>query len=151
MKIPIFKQETEYTCGPACMKMILASLNVEKSENTLSKMMNTNREYGTLHKDMIRATKKLGLTCLEFKFGKVSQIKKFLKEEWYIIVCHRDDVDDGHYSVVSNVSFFKIKLIDPYDAKIKIMGIKSFEKKWYDTEDNSPWFVAIKKFGEFKK
>ena len=45
---PLYKQETDHTCGPASIRMILKYLGVEESESNLARRCFTN-PIGTLH------------------------------------------------------------------------------------------------------
>ena len=45
---PLYKQETDHTCGPASIRMILKYLGVEESESNLARRCLTN-PIGTLH------------------------------------------------------------------------------------------------------
>ncbi len=50
-----FLQETEYTCGPACFRMILSDFKEEEVwEIELERMMNTNEKTGTSHENLVR-------------------------------------------------------------------------------------------------
>lgn len=140
----IHKQETEYTCGPACVKMILQSEGIYKTEKWLSKFMHTNKK-GTLHKYFPPTAKKFNFSYLTSESGSISEMKKLLKNKYKIIACHRDEYGEAHYSIVNKIGIIKIRLIDPYKGKSHTMGIWKFKKSWYDSEKNRPWLIALKK------
>lgn len=39
LKIPYFKQNRDYTCGPACLRMVLAYYGIQQDEVTLDDAM----------------------------------------------------------------------------------------------------------------
>jgi len=47
LKVPYFKQEKWYTCGPACLRMLLACFDVTTSEGELVAACGTT-ELGTV-------------------------------------------------------------------------------------------------------
>jgi len=38
IKVPFFRQEVWYSCGPACMRMILAFLGIIKTEEEITEV-----------------------------------------------------------------------------------------------------------------
>lgn len=46
IKVPYFKQENWYTCGPAGLRMVLAYIGIIKTENEVTEACN-NTELGT--------------------------------------------------------------------------------------------------------
>ena len=49
VQIPYYEQETNYTCGPACMRMVLASLGIKKSEKDIQQFLeNLNYSKGQI-------------------------------------------------------------------------------------------------------
>ena len=43
MAFPFHKQETNYTCGSAAMRMALESAGIKKSEKQVEKLLSTNK------------------------------------------------------------------------------------------------------------
>ncbi|PIN94126.1 hypothetical protein COU56_03175, partial [Candidatus Pacearchaeota archaeon CG10_big_fil_rev_8_21_14_0_10_31_9] len=58
VQIPYYEQETNYTCGPACMRMVLGSLGIKKSEKQITKLIGTNKIRGTNHRDFLSVVEK---------------------------------------------------------------------------------------------
>ena len=61
MKFPYYKQEREYSCGAAAMRMVLENLGIKKSENEIIKYLGTNKTKGTMNKDFPRLAEKFKL------------------------------------------------------------------------------------------
>jgi hypothetical protein len=124
--------------------MILASENITKEESWLSHAMKTKKIIGTKHKYFPIIAKKFHFKYIVKENGTISDMRELLKQKWKIIACYRDDTEDAHYSIIDKIGIFKIKILDPYIGKSRKMYIKKFKKSWYDSEKNSPWFIALK-------
>eukprot|EP01084_Bolivina_argentea_P264727 448532_1 len=77
-QITYYRQLTVWTCGPACMRMILETLINEKlSENELIKILNTNPKDGTLQKNMISiGNNNKYKNCLEYSYSDYGTLTK---------------------------------------------------------------------------
>lgn len=144
MKIKYHKQETNYTCGPACMEMVLGSLGIKKSEKQISRLLKTNKRKGTWHKYLPELAERYKLDYIVERNGTIADLKRYLKNNWRIIVCfYYGGV--AHYSVVRKINWHSIYLIDPIHSDNHHYFIPSFKKRWKDDEKEIRWFVAIKK------
>ena len=52
MVIPYYQQEQEWSCGPASLRMVLASFGILKTELVLIKMLSTNSRVGTRNRSL---------------------------------------------------------------------------------------------------
>lgn len=69
-KIPYYKQNTNFSCGPAIIKSLLAGLkNINEDEEVLIKKMYTNSFVGTFPYFLIKTAKKYGLEFIKGKNG----------------------------------------------------------------------------------
>ncbi len=59
LQVPYFKQNRYYTCGPVCLRMVLAYWNYETDEVSLSMLCNTNI-FGTSANQLVQAARRLG-------------------------------------------------------------------------------------------
>lgn len=146
MVIPYFKQETNYTCGAACMRMVLAAMGIKKTEKQLANLLQTNKKIGTWHKNIPELAEKYLFDYTIVREAKFSNLKEYSKNGWHTIVCFtRESVP--HYAVVKKVSFHRIYLLDPYYGPEVSFTRRQFKKKWHDHE-NKRWFIAIKSNAE---
>lgn len=67
LDVPYHRQNREYTCGPACLRMALAYYGHEADEVTLTMLCNTT-VLGTRVRDLIGAAQQLGFEG-EYAFG----------------------------------------------------------------------------------
>ncbi len=144
MKIPYFKQQTEYTCGPACVRMILASYGVNRSEKVLAKMMKTNKMIGTDSKNMVDLFEKYGFDYIVRRHGRISLLRRYYKRGWKVIVCFQYE-GVSHYSVIKKINWHSVYFLNPYqDRQEERFLITKFKRHWKDRHGN-PWFIAVKK------
>jgi predicted double-glycine peptidase len=154
MVFPYYKQEKNYTCGAASMRMILEYFGTIKSEKEVAKLVGSSPNHGTWFKDFSKVAKKLKLDYVEKENGKISELKQLIKDGYKIIVCYLDLKDKehdcvvDHYTVIKKIDENNIYLYDPwYGAKNKYT-INYFRRIWKSRErpdKKDRWFIAIKK------
>jgi ABC-type bacteriocin/lantibiotic exporter with double-glycine peptidase domain len=150
MKVQHYKQEKEYTCGPATMRMVLKSFGITRSEKQLSKILKTEKRQWTPFKDLAIVPKKFNLKYVEKENSSISELRKLMEQKYKIIVCHLDLQDHirlGHYSVVKKIDKNKIYFLDPYYGPNQKFSINYFRKIWKSTDKQNrtnKWFIAVK-------
>ncbi len=147
--IKFSEQETEYTCGPACMRMILSSLNLNKSEKQLVKELRTNKVSGTKHKNLFRFAKKKKWSYVIGNNAYLDELKNLMKKDYFIIVDYYiPSQKTNHYSIIKKITKERIYLIDPYFGVGTSYSLSYFDKIWNHIskyEKERSWFIAIKK------
>lgn len=144
-----FAQKTDYTCGPASMRMALASLGIKQTEQALVKQLKTNAEYGTLFKNMIAFVKKLKFRYKTGQHLRYPELRELLNDRWQVIVCYyllREKSD--HYAVVRKISHKRIYLSDPGFGRNRSFSLGHFRKIWKTVQKpdiSKRWFLAFKK------
>ena len=58
-KPPLYLQETDYSCAPACLRMVLAAAGIEKTEEELRIVSNCDAE-GTWPSEIVKTARSLG-------------------------------------------------------------------------------------------
>jgi ABC-type bacteriocin/lantibiotic exporter with double-glycine peptidase domain len=149
VKIPYFKQETEYTCGPAAMRMILAALGIKKTEKELAKLMRTSKLYGTPNRRLPKLVERLKLDHATVRNGNIEELKKFLKEGYLIIVGYYSKLEGvGHFAVVKKIGQNYIYLLDPKMGPDLKYSHNYFMKIWHNdpvgTDREDHWFFAVR-------
>ena len=148
VQIPYYEQQTKYTCGPACMRMVLASLGIHKTEDQITKLLGTNKIRGTNHRDFVSLAEKHKLRYSVNREATIDELKYYYKNHYKIIVCYFHPIDkEGHYAVVRKMTPNKITLMDPIDGPNKTYSLSYFGKFWgsrktYNKERS--WFMAIR-------
>jgi ABC-type bacteriocin/lantibiotic exporter with double-glycine peptidase domain len=149
MEYPHFHQETEYTCGPACMRMALKHFGIKKSEKALAKMLKTNKVVGTWHKAFPLVAEKYKLNYVVKRHAHIDDLKEYHKKHYFIIISYTHTPEKfSHFSVVSDIDDHFIYLLDPYKRPRHKYKPHSFEKLWksnFNYEKEKRWFFAMKK------
>jgi ABC-type bacteriocin/lantibiotic exporter with double-glycine peptidase domain len=149
MKFPYHKQETDYTCGAACMRMTLEYFGIKKSERHLAKLLGTSKFRGTWLEKLGEVADRFRLDYDVLRHSSVADIKRLQKEGFIVIVCYwYPEEGFDHYSVVKKIRGDYIYFWDPYfgsEHKYKISYfLKIWEKKHHHDKEKR-WLVAIKR------
>jgi len=143
------KQETKYTCGEACLIMFYNKINIKKTESQLTKKLKPSYVYGTTQQKLNNFAKKQKFYYTSKGNSTIKELKKLLKEDCFIIVNYLiEEENEGHYSVVKDITKTKIIFFDPYLGKNFSLLIKKFEKLWNMVgrkNNENKWFIALKK------
>jgi ABC-type bacteriocin/lantibiotic exporter with double-glycine peptidase domain len=144
-----FKQETDYTCGPACMRMIFYSLGISKSEKQITKLLGTNKLRGTRHRDFVSFAEKYKLRYSVNRNATIDELRYYYKQHYKILVCYSHPIEkEGHYAVIRKITPKKITLMDPISGPSHTYSTSYFNKLWKSDmtfEGERSWFMAIKK------
>ena len=149
MKIPYYKQETEWTCGAASMRMVLESFGIKRSEKQLIKLLKTNKVVGTWEFELPKLAERYKLDYVVERNGTVDDLREFVKEGFVIIVCYYIIQErEAHYAVLINIDDENVYLNDPWFGANHILQREYFEKVWKSDpkrEGDRRWFIGIKK------
>lgn len=142
-------------CGAACMRMVLASFGIKKSESDLAKVLDI-KKAGFAGNDLfLPIAERFGLRGHVQKNAKVADIAKLLKEGYRVIVNFIDPEmkvekitqvgktgykctvnfvkgDDavGHFAVVRSIDKKVICLLDPWNGPYYALPLALFKKNW---------------------
>jgi predicted double-glycine peptidase len=145
--VPYFEQETLFSCGPAALKMMLLFYGVEKTEEELSERLHTNKEKGTLHKDMIRVAQEEGFYVFENIESSMVEIGGLLKLHIPVIVhFFEPSENDNHYAIIIGVDETHLVFNDPWNGEKMTLEIGDFFKRWSsEKRSKDKWLMAISK------
>lgn len=147
MTLPYFRQERVWTCGPAVMRMVLASFGVRRTEEQLVRTLRASRIRGTSTKDLVRAAEHFGFNFFVGRNGHFHDLHEFLEKEYRIIVgYYHEEEEVDHYAVIHRLSEKKIYLYDPWAGSERSYSLRTFKRLWwrpsrYDKEIG--WFIAL--------
>jgi predicted double-glycine peptidase len=148
MIFPYYKQETNYTCGAAAMRMVLEQCGIKKSEKQLAKELCTNKIRGTWPKNFSAVADKYKLNYHVKRNATLNELKKLQTEGYSIIIgFYYPPEKIDHYSVLKKITTSEIHFWDPYFGQNHKYSITHFMKVWksdpkFDNEKR--WFFAIK-------
>lgn len=150
--VPYFEQEKYYTCGPACLRMILASNGIIRSEAEIIAACNTTKK-GTTSTKISQAAYQFNLQASAIKNANISDIKQEIEAENPVIVqidpgyLDGNNNGSGHFIVIVDFQDDRIVYHDPNvpDGKIMFCTTELFIMSWnarncwmikfYDQED----------------
>lgn len=144
-----FHQEKFYTCGPACLRMILADFNINTSEEDLEQILGTNNTIGTTPENLIAGAAHYNLQVKSGESATFEHLDTLIQEGWLIIVAYALDVP--HYSIYDGNNGNHVFLRDPFFGPKNAILKRKFDKAWkvdhkgFETYHCQKWYVAYKK------
>ena len=135
--LPYFQQQTDYTCGPAALRSVLASIGIRASEEELAARAWCTPEDGTLPRGMVAAAQSYGLAVTAYHGWTLGELESHVP----VIVCIQaqgepeeyDRDESGHYVVVTGMSDGAVHYLDPSEGQASL-PVKEFEGRWHDRE-----------------
>ena len=145
IKVPFFKQDTPYTCGPASLQMAMDFFGYFEGEKQLKKEAHADYESGTKHKWMMRVAKEKGFYCYEKNESTLDDVCFFLNEKMPVIVHFTEPSENAtHYSVITGVENGFVVLNDPWNGEGYQMPEEEFLKRWHTPDGQYVrWFMII--------
>jgi len=149
IKVPYFKQENWYTCGPSCMRMILAYLGVKTTEKDVMNACGTT-ELGTTSTQISDAFVKFKVKASSIKNANIDDLKNEIKEGRPVIVLidpsqiYGGVSGFGHFIVIVGINDDEVKYHDPDEPHgdyIKC-DFETFLQAWNTTRN---WMIKIEK------
>jgi len=152
-KFKYYKQQTEYTCGPASVKMVLSYFGINVSELKILKIMNTKQKSGTKNLEFPKIFEKYKLNYVVMRNAKLDDLKTYLLRKYMVIVSYVYYDEDwhteiGHYSVLRKIDSNYVYLYDPYFGLAHKIQLREFFKVWRNSsfgDNEKRWFIAVKK------
>lgn len=158
-----FKQETAYTCGCACFRMVLSEFDLPvPSEEEMISILGTIPESGTHYDSLVKVAEKYGLKCQYGEFGIIEHLDTLITDGWSIIIAY--SVDVPHFSIYSGSNGNHLFLKDPYfgervphliskfvrshwlvDISLYKVAIAEMDLKLDSSLNTTRWWVAYKK------
>ncbi len=123
--VKYFKQETNYTCGVACVRMVISAFEDDvPDECELIPLLDTRPNAGT-HPDLIvKVLKDRGYNVLTGQDGNLDELNKLI--DFGYVVCLAISVDVPHFAVYlghnNNHAFFH----DPWYGERTAKSLKNF-------------------------
>lgn len=147
--IKFHEQETKWTCGAACMKMILEACKIRKSEKLLVKLLSTNKVRGTWLRCFAQVAEKYKLNYIVQRDSTIRDLRDALENDYYILLAYyipKEKID--HYAVVKKIDDEFIYFYDPYYGPKHKYKLTYFRKVWktnpkHDTD--KAWFIGVKR------
>jgi predicted double-glycine peptidase len=158
-----FKQETNYTCGPACARMVLSHFDIESTEAELAIKMGTLENSGSDYSSF-QCLKDFGLEFMTGEGtrnkGTLDKLNQLLNQGYAVVMAYSLDVP--HFSVYLGHNNNHLFLNDPFRGERIAMPIKKFLYRWriipewfrtvcieydlnFEGKESEAWWIAFKK------
>ena len=143
--LPYYHQETDFSCGPACVQMVLEFFGVKKREEELRQQMNARPRIGTSHQSLIRALRTHGLICRARSDASLRDLDSALGKDHPAIINFIDpSTNEGHYAVMTATTKTAIITHDPWNGPNTTYERKSFVQRWHNSTSRSQqWMLEV--------
>lgn len=149
--IPHHQQATDYTCGPATMKMVLDALwGLRVEEESLATRLGTDPHIGTRQRVLVRFVDELGLQAVvRHTDTDLDEIRALMASGHVVIVCYwLAEEDTDHYAVVQSIAPDHVTLQDPWAGPDTRIELADFDLHWRCDPNvlarRDRWLLAIK-------
>jgi ABC-type bacteriocin/lantibiotic exporter with double-glycine peptidase domain len=144
-----FKQQTDYTCGPACMRTVLRSFGINRSEQRLVRSMKTSKKYGTRTAHFLRLASSFQLPSYTRSQATLADVSHALENKYKVIILRfLPEFREAHYAIVKKITASKIYFLDPWYGPKHSLNLTQFNKTWrgkINRTEKKRWFFAVKK------
>lgn len=142
-----YAQKEDGWCGPAALGYAMAKIGVRVSQENIVNQTRTTNEEGVETDALEKGARSFGFKTAVIQ-GKLARetldsIKRALKADKSVVIDFLDGKnikEDGHYSVVEDVTDKNIKIWNPSGGKIQSLLTKDFIKRWRDEHTNGEVF-----------
>lgn len=149
--IPHHYQETDHTCGPAALKMVLEHLwGIRVAEESLAARLGTDDFIGTRQRVLVRFIEELGLQGQERHTDTtIADLERLLDDGYVVMVCYYlEEEATDHYAVVQAVTRDHMVLQDPWLGPGTTLAREMFDAHWYSDPKvparRDRWLLAIR-------
>jgi len=140
--VPLCRQETEYTCGVACVQSILKCYGREYSQEMLAITLQTKPILGTDFQDIINFMRQIGFKASFFEDMSIDNLKYLINNKitpMLIIqawagsgVDYASDWKNAHYVIACGYDKNNIIFMDPYTlGNYTYIPVDELLKRWH--------------------
>jgi len=159
-RIPYYRQQKPFTCGPAVLRMALAAFGKRRTEATLARLAETNAKKGTSNFGLVRCLRRLQMSYITGYRMRYTDLMRALRQgiviiDWmpqHIFPDHPEFVpskefdpdEDSHYAIVVAASRKFITLQDPVLGRRIRISRQEFVRAWRDpTSTSKHWMLVV--------
>lgn len=149
IQIPFYRQNREYTCGPASLQMVFSFFGKYKKQDNLTRKLRTTKKDGTYHSGLIREARKENFFCYINNKSTIHEIRHYINLGLPAIINYNEPFSNtGHYAVVVGYDKNRIILNDPWNGKNYKISEHEFVSRWHDCLNKhtcKKWVMIISK------
>ncbi|MBI4147748.1 peptidase C39 family protein [Candidatus Woesearchaeota archaeon] len=160
LRIPYYRQQAPYTCGPAVLRMALSAMGKRRSEAYLARLAETTAREGTSNFGLLRCLRKLNIEYMTWYRGSYRDIQLNVKNgiviiDWMpqLIFPEHPEFrpsrefnpdEDAHYALIVSAGEKFVTLQDPALGRRLRVSRASFLKAWRDPLSTSNhWMLVV--------
>ncbi len=129
---PFLPQETDFSCGVACLRMVLATFGVAKSESELRELCDCTI-FGTPAIELMHAARSLGFPNSRKFSLTIADLEEFTDQGYfpivYVVVQLDNSLPDVHAMIVTSVLTTEVEVLDPKQGHQRIT-LREISKMW---------------------
>jgi ABC-type bacteriocin/lantibiotic exporter with double-glycine peptidase domain len=137
LKVPYFRQEKWFTCGPVCLRMIFAYFGIDVTEKALETICETT-ELGTIPTKISTGAANLGVEAIATKNADLEDLRRNLEDRIPVIVLidpsyiYGGIAGFGHFVVVVGIENGEVIYHDPDVSEGKFLRseMRKFLSAW---------------------
>lgn len=159
-RIPFYRQQKDYTCGPSTLRMVLAAKGRKYTEEYIARHAETRAKTGTSNFGMQRFLRKIGVAYTAAYRTRYSELRRATRRgpvivDWMpqhifpahpeFIACKEYDPEkDSHYAIVIAAADTFVTLQDPVlGRRVRLLRSK-FMRAWRDpTSASAHWMLVV--------
>ncbi|HWT26418.1 MAG TPA: cysteine peptidase family C39 domain-containing protein [Mobilitalea sp.] len=145
--VPLCFQETEYTCGVACVQSILAYYGIVYKQDVLAEMLKQKPIYGTEYHNILSFMQMLGFqasfhidmtidlvkSCTDYGITPILMIQAWKDDP----IDYTADWRDSHYAIACGYDENRIIFMDPYTlGNYTYISNEELLKRWHLVDPN---------------
>jgi ABC-type bacteriocin/lantibiotic exporter with double-glycine peptidase domain len=142
IRVPLCRQETEYTCGVACVQSILKCYGMDYNQEVLAETLQSKPILGTDFKDIINFMRQLGFKAYFVENMSIDGLKFLISngitpmlmiQAWAGNgVDYVSDWKDAHYVIACGYDKNRIFFMDPYTlGNYTYIPVSELLKRWH--------------------
>jgi predicted double-glycine peptidase len=147
---PLYRQQTEYTCGVAALQSVLHYYGVEdQPEATVAEALGSDPDGGTDHREMMAYARQHGLTATTRANMTVDDLAALIDRKRPVILAiqawaddgtdYAESYENGHYVVATGIDRDNVYFMDPYTRGTYTFIPKAeLETRWHDMDIEGP-------------
>lgn len=147
MRIPFVRQRNTWSCGPACLQMILGAFGMRISQVSLIRECHSAYAHGTHRTEMTRCLRRRGIAATPNARGTLATLRAALRRGDIAIINYVEPTDDeGHYAIVTAETDSAFLLHDPWNGKNFRVTAAQMRKRWLGHLSDSKrwgWMLVI--------
>lgn len=144
MKATYYRQDTQFTCGPAVIRMILAQKEVFKKEKLLARQLKTSPRTGTSRESLAKVLRQYGYEAAVKESGSLRDVQKCHKRKEIVIVnYYLKKEKEGHYALLKKIDAHRVYLADPWKGDNTVWSKRYFRTIWHDSKKKRGCYIVV--------